>query len=454
MTLTASLAPVFFIGPVVLGQSVSWTLVALLGALLVLALWRVISVNHALRELRRSADRLAQGDLTLRVTAAGPQRVQELADTLNQMARQLQDRLSTVVQQRNELGAVLSSMIEGVLAIDPEERIISLNGAAARLLNIDPSRAIGRAIQEVVRNTALQRFAARTLAQNESLQAEMTLRVTDGPTVSERYLQAQSAILRSEDGGRLGAVLVLHDVTQLRRLESVRRDFVANVSHEVKTPVSAIKAAVETLLAEDDHDPEAAEAFLRIVARQADRLDAIVEDLLSLARIEQESGQILAELAPTPVAPVLAAACETCQAKAEEQEINFSVECGPDLRGQINPMLLEQALVNLIDNAIKYSPSETAVRISAEEQGGELVLSVTDQGRGIEPEHLPRIFERFYRTDRARSRALGGTGLGLSIVKHIAEAHGGRVSVDSIAGSGSTFRIHLRGVNEAKRTLS
>lgn len=425
-------------------------IIVLLVLALIVAIWLLVRTFRSISELRWAANRLAQGDLSRRIRLGGPAPVRVLADALNQMASQLQDRLATVVRQRNELGAVLSSMIEGVLAVDTEERIISLNAAAARLLDLAPTAVIGRPIQEVVRNTALQRFAADTLSQQVALQADMTLRVPrpDGVPV-ERYLQAQSAILRDDRGQRLGAVLVLHDVTQLRRLESVRRDFVANVSHEVKTPLSAIKAAVETLLDEagevgeadpDHHDHR----FLQIIARQAQRMDNIVEDLLALARIEQEQGRVLAELKAEPVNGVLKSAAETCQAKAAEKDIELTVDCEPDLLAAMNPMLLEQAVTNLIDNAIKYSPPQTRVEVTGHRDGEEVVIGVVDEGRGIEPEHLPRIFERFYRTDRARSRALGGTGLGLSIVKHVAEAHGGRVAVDSFPGTGSHFRIYVR----------
>jgi len=407
--------------------------------------------RRSIDRLRDVAAQLARGDLSQRVPERGPKPARGLARMLNQMARQLQDRLSTVVRQRNELGAVLSSMVEGVVAIDNEERIISLNSAAATMLRLDPAQCIGRSIQEVIRNTALQQFVGETLAENRSVQGELTLRShREGDPVggSVRHVQAQSALLRGEAGERLGAVLVLHDVTQLRQLESVRRDFVANVSHEVKTPVAAIKAAIETLIESEGIDPEHQQRFMNMVARQANRLDAIVEDLLSLARLEQEQGRIQAELSPASVDPLLRASVETCAPKAVEKGIVVEVDCDPKLRAMLNPMLIEQALVNLIDNAVKYSPAETTVRVSAERVGDEAVVSVTDQGRGIEPEHLPRVFERFYRTDRARSREMGGTGLGLSIVKHVAESHGGHVGVDSVPGKGSVFRLHLRLADE------
>lgn len=230
---------------------------------------------------------------------------------------------------------------------------------------------------------------------------------------------------------------------RLHKLEAMRSDFVANVSHEVKTPVSAIKAAVETMQSDPTMAPQDMERFTKIIARQADRLSAIVDDLLSLARIEQHAGQIYAELQSEPIAPVIEAACETCSVHAEEKQIRLKRTCDPELVAPINAPLLEQATVNLIDNAIKYSPEGTRVDVHVRLNGREVMIEVIDEGRGIEPEHLPRLFERFYRTDKARSRALGGTGLGLSIVKHVAEAHGGRVSVDSRINHGSTFRIHL-----------
>ena len=336
-------------------------------------------------------------------------------------------------------------MVEGVAAIDTEERLISLNRAAAKLLSLDPKRVIGRPIQEVVRNAALQTLVAEALnppSDATPSAGELTLRLDPDTTTDDRHLSAQASAVRDAEGRRVGAVVVLHDVTRLRRLESVRRDFVANVSHEIKTPISAIKAAVETL-AEDPAMPDGPRAsFTGIIARQAERLDAIVEDLLSLTRLEQDETVVVDDLEAHDVRPVIHAACETCHAKAMEKSIGFEVDAEP-VAARVVPTLLEQALVNLIDNAIKYSPEATTVRITAAAQGERVVVAVADQGRGIEPEHLPRIFERFYRTDRARSRQLGGTGLGLSIVKHITETLGGKASVQSRPGRGSTFSLSL-----------
>ncbi|MEM6391337.1 MAG: ATP-binding protein [Planctomycetota bacterium] len=448
------------LGQVGFGQAWPWVALAVGVLGLGVAWWQVRRVRGLVEALMDAARRMARGDLSVRVDTQGPFHLGELAASLNRMARQLDDRLSTVVQQRNELGAVLSSMQEGVLAIDLEERVLSVNRAASGLLGVGGvggvggGQIIGRLLAEVVRNTTLQALVRQTLEKGSGVQGETTLRAgesgEDGVTPADRYVQVQTASLRDADGARQGVLVVLHDVTALRRLESVRRDFVANVSHEVKTPVSAIKAAVETMLDDPELPREQGETFMAMIKRQADRLDAIVEDLLSLARLENQQGELLAEVEVQPmsrVGSVAQAAMETCQAKAKEKSIALVYESVTAEEGRvgalINAMLLEQALVNLIDNAVKYSPPETRVRVRVDRLAEEIVVSVIDEGRGIEPRHLARVFERFYRTDRARSRELGGTGLGLSIVKHVAETMGGRVSVDSLPGEGSTFRVHL-----------
>ncbi|MEM9295282.1 MAG: ATP-binding protein [Planctomycetota bacterium] len=419
------------------------TLAALLGVTLLAFGVCLLLIHRAMRKLESSATRLAAGSLSTRVSAQGPLHIGRLASTLNKMARQLDDRLSTVVRQRNELGAVLSSMVEGVVAVDLEERVISLNRAGAGLLRAEAGSLIGRPIQEAVRNPRLVELIRDTVRKRKAVTGEMTLRGGIDST-RERSLQVQTALLREGSGELLGVLVVLHDVTQLRRLESVRRDFVANVSHEVKTPVSAIKAAIETILDDPDIDVAQARQFMRMIARQSDRLDAIVEDLLTLTRIENESESHDVELTTEPVETIIWGAVETCGAKASAKEIALEVQADPEVYARMNGLMLEQALVNLIDNAVKYSDERTTVRVEMTRDEGEVVVAVRDQGRGVEADHLTRIFERFYRTDKARSRDLGGTGLGLSIVKHAAEALGGRVSVDSEPGVGSEFRIHLQ----------
>jgi two-component system phosphate regulon sensor histidine kinase PhoR len=290
----------------------------------------------------------------------------------------------------------------------------------------------------VVRNADLSRFISRALTCREPIQADVIL-LGD----RQRVMQAHGSALHDSEGRAIGAVVVLNDVTDFRRLEDIRRDFVANVSHELKTPITSIKGFVETLLDGASQNPVDSERFLRIIAKQADRLHAIIEDLLSLSKIEQQEDAEDIALEPVAIRGVLEAAVNVCQSAAQEHHISVKLNCDGDIKARINPMLLEQAIVNLLDNAIKYSEPRRDVCVSGETADGEVRIHVADRGSGIAEEHLPRIFERFYRVDRARSRKLGGTGLGLAIVKHIVQAHHGRVTIDSMLGIGSTFTIHL-----------
>jgi two-component system phosphate regulon sensor histidine kinase PhoR len=418
-------------------------IIALLVAVLSLLISRRIS--RPLEEMERGAKRFARGDLGSRLPVPKSEEIGALAEAMNQMAAQLDERIRTVTRQRNEREAILSSMVEGVLAIDTDEHVMGINRAAARLFGVDPAEATGRSIQEVVRSVALQRFVARTLSnrpseegEGEPLEGEILL-----PVDGERILQVRGTLLRDARGSDMGALIVLNDRTRIRQLENMRRDFVANVSHELRTPITSIKGFVETLLDGALHNPADAERFLGIIARQADRLNTIIEDLLSLSRIEEETEKARIVLEEGPIGEVLEAAVQACEVKAEAKNIPIELHCGEDRIARMSPPLLEQALVNLIDNAIKYSPPESPIRIETEWTDTELIIRVRDQGCGIEAKHLPRLFERFYRIDNARSRKLGGTGLGLAIVKHIALAHRGRVTVESSPGTGSTFAIHL-----------
>jgi len=396
-------------------------------------------ISRPLRELRRGAEQFSRGDLSHPLPVPASQEMATLAESMNEMASRLDDRIRTVVRQRNEQEAVLASMTEGVLAVDTDEHVITVNRAAADLIGIDPEQAEGQSIQEAVRIPDLQEFVATALTSREPVEDEMVLCERD----RDVYVRAHGAVLRDVQGQRVGAVIVLTDVTRLQRLEYMRRDFVANVSHELKTPVTSIKGFVETLLDGAVDEPENARRFLGTIARQADRLNAIIEDLLTLSRIERETDAAEIVLERGKVKGILNAACQDCEVKAAEKDMTIELTCDDELEVNRNPVLLEQAVSNLIDNAIKYSEPDSTVWVNAVPTDSELVISIRDEGCGVEQRHLSRLFERFYRVDKARSRQEGGTGLGLAIVKHIAQAHGGRATVESTRAKGSVFSIHL-----------
>ncbi len=414
-----------------------------LAVLVVAAALSLLLGRHITRPLRwmlLQTDCFAAGELDGRLRFRHSLEMDALAEGLNRMAGQLDERLRTVSRQHNELNAILASMTEGVIAIDAGYRIMKLNAAAARMLEIQEGDAQGRTLLDVIRNLALQEMAMSALASPEGCEGDVTLHQNTG----DRYLQARGAMLRDAGGTRIGAVVVLNDVTRLRRLENLRREFVANVSHELRTPITSIQGFVETLQDGALEDSVAARRFLNIIAEQAERLGAIIEDLLLLSKAERDAE--LGALAPEwcSVAGLVQAAIQTCAHKQEEKRINVTVDCPEDLQVRAQPNLLRQVVVNLLDNALTYSPTSDTVAISAtSDVTGSVHLRVRDHGCGIAPEHHARIFERFYRVDRARSRESGGTGLGLAIVKHIMQAHGGLVTVDSAPGQGSTFTITL-----------
>lgn len=361
----------------------------------------------------------------------------DLSDALNQMASQVNDRIITIDRQRNELETVLSSMEEGIIAVDQSEHILSLNQAAANMFQLKSKNVQGRMIQEIIRHPELERFISNALHSKESITTDLILYHND-----EKVLNAHTTPLKGASEENIGILVVLNDVTQLRKLETMRRDFVANVSHEIKTPLTAIKGFVETLHQGAVSNSEEAGRFLGIIEKHVNRLAAIIDDLLKLSRIEQEEKDNIV-LEERPVKGILQSAVQVCQSKASAKNIEIQVDCDDHTTAHVDAHLLEQAAVNLIDNAINYSEENSYITVSAVSSDSGVSLKFKDSGIGIASAHLPRIFERFYRVDKARSRKMGGTGLGLSIVKHIVQAHRGNIMVNSIAGKGTTFVIHL-----------
>jgi two-component system, OmpR family, phosphate regulon sensor histidine kinase PhoR len=396
----------------------------------------------ALTEITRGVAALGKGQPTrpILVRVRGP--VGRLARLLDSVAPQLEARIARLEQDRQQLRAVLSGMAEGVIAIDARRRLLFANASADRLFGLDGA-SVGRLVPELIRSPQVQEAIEATLAGPEPYQGEITL-------ASREVLLRVHARVLAVHGTPLpgspppGAVLVFHDVTELRRLERMRQDFVANVSHELKTPLASIKAYTETLLDWALHDENVNVRFLHRIEEQADRLNQLILDLLSLARLE--SGQEVYEHGPLALAPVIASCVESHRGRCESKDLALALDLGP-LDGQTlvraDEEAIRQILDNLIDNAIKYTPEGGSVRISCRVSDEGIAVEVADSGIGIPRDDLPRVFERFYRVDKARSRELGGTGLGLSIVKHLVQSIGGQIAVTSRVGAGSQFTVTL-----------
>jgi two-component system phosphate regulon sensor histidine kinase PhoR len=392
-------------------------------------------LSRPLEIMTLAAQRYARGDFEGPLPQRGPREILSLSEAMKRMAVDLAKRIESEKEQRGETEAILVSMVEGIVAVDYAERMIRLNRAAAEFFGVDDRSVQGRLIEEVIRPAEIQAFIRRALDLNEPLEEELVVSAPD-----KRYLHVMATPLLGGSGEKIGSLVVLHDLTRLRQLEAVRRDFVANVSHELKTPITAIHGAVETLL-EDAGDATMVN-FLRIIMKQSERLGTLVDDLLELSRIEQgqENGY---ELRRCPLIQVINNAQAACENLLRDQQIHLQLDVETQLVAPINAHLLEQAIINLLTNAIKYSAAGAKVLIRARTQSGKVLLQVEDYGCGIEAQHLPRLFERFYRVDRARSRKLGGTGLGLAIVKHAVQAHRGDIKVQSTPGKGTTFTILL-----------
>ncbi|MEN8149761.1 MAG: ATP-binding protein, partial [Planctomycetota bacterium] len=389
-------------------------------------------------EMTKTAEAIAAGDYRAGRKDRGRDELATLAGAVDRMSDQLRERMDTLVRERNELRAILGSMLEGVVAVDREERIFHLNRIAAEILSTRAEDAIGGRIWEIARIQPLAETIAGVLEDETGHTREA--RITDGSR--DRILELIASPLRDIRGDLVGAVLVLHDVTELRRLELIRRDFVVNVSHELKTPLTAIRGFVETLIDDPEIDRETAAGFLGRVNDQVLRLSTLVTDLLVLSRVESE-GEAL-ERRPVDLRGILRECAGRLSPESRGRDIEFVLELP---KGDVTILgddeSLRQVVDNLLDNALKYTPDGGRVDLRLLRAGDEVAIEVEDTGIGIDGRHVDRIFERFYRVDKARSRELGGTGLGLSIVKHITNAHGGRVAVVSETGRGSTFRVSL-----------
>lgn len=419
-------------------------LVTIAAALLALFVSRRIS--RPLEEMKRSAEKIASGEMnhSLNIESANVSlEVSALASSLKKMAVQIDQRLQTITLQRNELETVFSSMTEMVMAIDQDKKILRMNRSAAALFYLSPDDIKGKHIHGVIRNDELHKLVDSVFETGKMAERDIILYV--GP--DRLHLQTRAVPLQDENKNPMGVLVVLNDMTRLHKLENLRREFVANVSHELKTPVTSISGYVETLLDGAIDDKNDAKRFLEIISRQTTRLNSIIDDLLMLSRIEQKTEKSDISLSRIQLRNLIDSTIQNCQKQALEKEITIKVHCDETIYIEVNPNLIEQALINLITNAITYSGKGSTIDVSAfldnTSQTEKITISVKDEGIGIAQEHLDRLFERFYRCDKGRSKELGGTGLGLSIVKHIAMVHGGSVGVESQPGKGSVFSIYL-----------
>ncbi len=394
-------------------------------------------VMEPIAALTKSAQAIASGNYTSALRVKRQDELGTLANSFNLMSEQFSAREQQLRESNQRLEAVLGGMAEGVIAVDERDRVILANAAAAELLGFTMADVESLSLLEVVRHHMLQQLVTDTRA-TESLQ-RAELEVHSG-SENRRVLDVQSTPLPDASPQRV--ILVLHDVTDLRRLESMRQEFVANVSHELKTPLSSIRAYAETLSAGAVNDPEHRGTFLHRIEEQADRLNNLIQDLLSLSRIE--SGRQTYDIATVNVADIVTTCIAENQGAANLKRIHLSCsDIQQDLRIQADEEGLAQIINNLIGNAIKYTSEGGEVTVVLRQQESTICMDVRDTGIGIDEEHLTRVFERFYRVDKARSRELGGTGLGLAIVKHLAQAFGGNVTVTSQPTKGSTFTVQL-----------
>jgi two-component system phosphate regulon sensor histidine kinase PhoR len=427
------------------GRAETWTLIFEAGVLLTVASAAVCGIvtyrlRRSLRELTLVAERIGTGPAGQHVFLNAAGEVGQLGRTFNRSSEQLADRIAQLEEDRQQLRTILSGMVEGVVALDPFQRILYANERASQLLEFANPAPVGRRLWEVVRQRPLLDIVQQALNRPEPSRQEF-----NWTGVTTRTLTVHAARLPGKPPR--GAVLVLHDTSELRRLERLRQEFVANVSHELKTPLSVIKACVETLVDGAVDDIAHRGGFLSQIASQTNRLHALILDLLSLARIE--SGEELFEFDAISVEEIVSACLERHRSRAEARRQALEMEApaaghpGSPAVVWADEEALEQILDNLLDNALKYTPEGGRITVRWYASAEQVFVEVADTGIGIPEADLPRIFERFYRVDKARSREMGGTGLGLSIVKHLAQAMHGSVKATSQVGAGTTFTVSL-----------
>jgi len=425
---------------VMLEEKLRRTIIAalLLVFLLSIAFSFVISftVSSRLEELAKIARAVAQGDFSKKPYIYSKDEIGDLAMALSYMSDEIKNKIDIIRKETAKLDVILSSMFEGIMVVDAKGYIVMMNPSLRKMFLVD-SDPEGKTPIEVVRNPQIQDVMDKIIKEKcRFFSKEINITYPE-----EKVLKINAVEIIKKDILE-GGVLVFHDITELRRLERIRQDFVANVSHELRTPVSNIKGYAETLLEGAMDDKENAKEFMGIIYQEASRLSNLIDDLLDLSKIE--SGRVKMEFIPLDIAPVLKRTFGVLEKTIKEKNLSVSINIPEGLPQVLaDEKRLNQVFLNLLDNAVKYTNEGGAINVVAFESGRFVQIDITDTGIGIPEIDLPRIFERFYRVDKARSRELGGTGLGLSIVKHIVLSHGGQVWVKSRPGQGSTFSFTI-----------
>ncbi len=395
-------------------------------------------ITHPIEQMKAGAAKFAKGNLNERLVVPGAEELSELAVTMNRMAENLDKKIKDFENRSMELEAVHSSMQEGVIAIDKDERIITINDAGAKIFDFPASQLKARYVLEVARNFGLQKFIQRALATHEPVEDDIVITRDE-----DMILNIHSTALSDFGENPMGTLIIFHDITRIRRLERMHKDFAANVSHELKTPLTAIKGFIETLQEMMvANDTEQSENFLKIIEKNVNRMIELINDLLALSRLERLQGTDI-QFENQPMATLIQGAINTCHSSINAKNITINIDCPEELTARVDPILMEQAIINIVDNAVKYNPEGRQITITVTRQDHSMDIVIKDNGTGIDKEHLSKIFNRFYRVDKARSRHEGGTGLGLAIVKHIVQYHNGKIDVTSIKDKGSSFKISI-----------
>ena len=391
------------------------------------------TISSAMTSIKNVAKHYASGDFTVTLEQGGIAELNELSDSINSMGIQLKEKISTITSQKNELQAMLNSMTEPVILVDRSLKIREYNPSAVKYIFGNKYPAASNLLS-VLNNLEITELAESTLKTGEYHEKVVCFNLEE-----EIYYLVHVSFIENLENELSGALIVLNNISAMKHLEKIRKDFVANVSHELKTPVTSIIGYVETIMSGKNIEQSKIDRFMNIISRQAGRLVNIIEDLLIFSRVDYENAEIKTE--NIPLTDLIGSAVSACSYNAELKDMKILVDCDEVLELKANTVLAEQALTNLIDNAVKYSDNGKDIFINVKELQNEIKITVEDSGHGISKKDLKRIFERFYRVDKARSRELGGTGLGLAIVKHVMKTHSGRIEVDSTPGIGSKFTI-------------